>query len=396
MSDLQYPAYSVLALLSAVIVLIPLPWHLEAWNSGTCLYMIWTSLACLNFGINTIVWHNNALNPTPVWCDISSRIIVAVSVAIPCASLCINRRLYRIASIQAVGVTRAEKRRAIFIDLSICIGIPILQLVMEYIVSGHRFDIYEDIGCYPFIYNTPVAYPLSVVWPLVIGLVSAVYCALSIRQFLIRRAEFNKFLSSNTSLTANRYFRLMALATTELMCSTPISAYGMYLNLSGSNVRPWISWADTHYGFSRVDQYPAVIWRSDKQNIIAFELTLWLPIFCAVVFFAFFGFALEARNNYIKAWSIVVKQCSKQIPFQKRGAVRKSRDESLPTYVPRVSSYPYQNTPSSITFSFLDEKCADVDLPTPSVEDAAHHTTQLHTSPSRSDMDDINTSTGVC
>lgn len=87
-----------------------------------------------------------------------------------------------------------QKCRAIFIDLSIGIGIPVVQLVMgkwlpwhipvrsdiatrlEYIVSGHRFDIYEGIGCYPFIYNTPVAYPLSVVWPLIIGLISAVYC----------------------------------------------------------------------------------------------------------------------------------------------------------------------------------------------------------------------------
>lgn len=74
MSDLQYPAYSVLALISAVVVLIPLPWHLEAWNAGTCLYMIWTSIACLNFGINTIIWHNNALNPAPVWCDICTSI----------------------------------------------------------------------------------------------------------------------------------------------------------------------------------------------------------------------------------------------------------------------------------------------------------------------------------
>ena len=41
--------------------------------------------------------------------------------------------------------------------------------------SGHRFDIYEEVGCYPFTYDTPLAYPLSTVWPLVIGAVSAVY-----------------------------------------------------------------------------------------------------------------------------------------------------------------------------------------------------------------------------
>lgn len=65
-----YPAYSVLALLAAFVVLIPLPWHLQALNSGTCLYMIWTALACLNYGVNTIVWRSTVIDYAPVWCDI--------------------------------------------------------------------------------------------------------------------------------------------------------------------------------------------------------------------------------------------------------------------------------------------------------------------------------------
>jgi hypothetical protein len=46
----------------------------------------------------------------------------------------------------------------------------------EYVVSGHRFNIFEDIGCFPATYNTTLAYPLVYAWPLVIGLISAVYC----------------------------------------------------------------------------------------------------------------------------------------------------------------------------------------------------------------------------
>ncbi|OBZ74475.1 Pheromone B alpha 1 receptor [Grifola frondosa] len=180
MPNLEYPAYPILALFAFVIVLVPLPWHFQAWNSGTCLFMMWTALSCLNLGVNSIVWRNDAIDRAPVWCDISSRIIVAVGVAIPCSSLCINRRLYKIASVKTVTISRSDKRRAVAVDLAIALGVPILQLVMEYIVSGHRYDIFEEIGCYPFIYNTPVAYPLSVVWPVVIGLISAVYCVLTL------------------------------------------------------------------------------------------------------------------------------------------------------------------------------------------------------------------------
>lgn len=70
MSDPAYPAFSILTLFGAVLVLIPLPWHLQALNAGTCLFMIWTSIACLNLGINSIIWHGNAIDIAPVWCDI--------------------------------------------------------------------------------------------------------------------------------------------------------------------------------------------------------------------------------------------------------------------------------------------------------------------------------------
>ena len=87
--------------------------------------------------------------------------------------------------------------------MSIGLGIPILQMVLrmsgfffhdevpltnisEFIVEGHRYNIFEDIGCYPFTFNTPIAFPLSIVWPLVIGLVSAVYCGTSTAHAFLR------------------------------------------------------------------------------------------------------------------------------------------------------------------------------------------------------------------
>lgn len=64
------PYFSIAAAVGTVLVLIPLPWHIEAMNTGTCYYMIWTALACLNQLVNSIVWAGNVNNPAPVWCDI--------------------------------------------------------------------------------------------------------------------------------------------------------------------------------------------------------------------------------------------------------------------------------------------------------------------------------------
>ncbi|KDQ50574.1 hypothetical protein JAAARDRAFT_141773 [Jaapia argillacea MUCL 33604] len=300
--------FSALSFISLSFVTVPFYWHLEAWNTGTCLYMGWTAIQLLNLFINSVVFNGHAENVAPVWCDISSRIFVGASVAIPAASLCINRRLYHIASIKTVTKTKAEKRRDIMIDLMIGLGIPLLQMCLQYIVQGHRFNIFEDVGCYPFTWNVTPAYPLTFCWPLAISVVSASYCIRTLRCFAKRRREFNEILSSNRNLTQSRYFRLMCLSGVELVFGIPLSSYSIYLNITGSPIHRWVSWENTHWGFSRVDQFPSILWHNEPTLAASLELSRWLTIFCACIFFAFFGFADEARKHYRLAFTSVAKR----------------------------------------------------------------------------------------
>jgi pheromone a factor receptor len=158
--------YTAFSFIGFVFCAIPFYWHLEgtwkyliigapilslygiAWNTGTCLYMVWVGLGCLLQCINSIVWSKNIIDRAPVYCDIcksldksslenslilrhstATRIQVALNVAIPVCSLCINRRLYKIATMKAVMTTSSEKRRAVKYDLVIGVGIPILQII---------------------------------------------------------------------------------------------------------------------------------------------------------------------------------------------------------------------------------------------------------------------------
>jgi pheromone a factor receptor len=57
--------------------------------------------------------------------------MVGTTVAIPAASLCINRRLYHIASIRRVRITKAEKRQQVLVDLAIGLGLPILEMIIR-------------------------------------------------------------------------------------------------------------------------------------------------------------------------------------------------------------------------------------------------------------------------
>ncbi|KAF8160982.1 pheromone A receptor-domain-containing protein [Crassisporium funariophilum] len=300
--------FSACSFITFILVCIPFPWHLEAWNTGTCLYMAWTGLATLVLFINSVIWNDNAINWAPVWCDITSKIIVGVSVAIPAASLCINRRLYCIAAVRSVMRTKAEKYRAIMIDLAIGLGIPIIVMILHYIVQGHRFNIFQEIGCYPYTYNTPLAYVLVSAPPLVLGLTSGAYSIMSIIAFKKRHTEFKEILSSNSNLNSNRYFRLMALAGIEAVACVPLSITAIVLNATRGEVRPWISWEDTHWGFSRVDQIPSVLWKSDPTTQASLEMTRWLIVVCGLCFFAFFGFADEAQKHYKLAFDSVAKR----------------------------------------------------------------------------------------
>jgi hypothetical protein len=51
--------------------------------------------------------------------------------------------------------------------------------ITDYVVQGHRYNILEDIGCMPAIYNVTWAYPLVFALPLVLGVVAAGYSGMS-------------------------------------------------------------------------------------------------------------------------------------------------------------------------------------------------------------------------
>ncbi|KAI0270665.1 pheromone A receptor-domain-containing protein [Gloeopeniophorella convolvens] len=330
--------YSGFSFVGFVMCAVPFYWHLEAWNTGTCLYMAWTGLGCLMQFVNSVVWDRNMINKAPIYCDISTRIQVGLNVAIPACSLCINRRLYKISTVKAVMITRAEKRRAVLVDLMIGLGIPIIQMALQYVVEGHRFDIFEDFGPYFFTWNTTPAYPLSLCWPLAIGCISLVYCCMTIFQFYKRRRQFSEMISSNRGLNQSRYLRLMALSLIEILGTIPISSYGLYLNTRPGEISKWKSWSDTHFDYSKVEQIASVLWKNEHGSRVGLELYRWSLVLCAFIFFGFFGFADEARKHYRLVYTslasrIGISTTSSSLTGSSRG----------------ISSYPHMSSKGGVT-----------------------------------------------
>lgn len=242
-------------------------------------------------------------------------------------------------------MTPAEKRRAVLVDSLICLLFPLCFITLQYVVQGHRFNIYENIGCAPAIYNTLLSYFINFMWPIIIGLISAFYCVLTLRAFHRRRLEFSQFLSSNQSLTISRYFRLMALATTEICCTTPLAIAVLCLCATSEPIEPWRSWSDTHYQYSRIVQVPALIWRSNEMLVASYETSRWITVLCPLVFFCFFGFVHEARKHHRALFNAALKRLGYQqppLPPQKDPSQQKPKPPrkfalSLPEYSPSSS-----------------------------------------------------------
>src|SRR6266853_654559 len=194
--------------------------------------MAWTGLGCFIQCINSIIWNHNMIDRAPIYSDIGKldniahrhslnyitvvHIQAGLNAAIPACSLCINRRLYKIATAKVVMATPSENRRAVIIDLFIGIGIPIL---------------------------------------------------------------------------------LMALSSIEIFGTIPLGTYWIVSDAK-QGVGPWKSWAYQHGDYSRVIQVPDFMWKNEFDAVVGLEVYRWSLVLCASIFFAFFGFAEEARQHY--------------------------------------------------------------------------------------------------
>ncbi|TDL26936.1 STE3-domain-containing protein [Rickenella mellea] len=315
--DPSYPAFPMLAFLAFVAAVLPFSW-LSNWknNTGILMYMFWLSLACLNLFVNSLIWHDNSIDKAPVWCDISSRIILATGVAIPASTLCIIRRLHHIFAMQWFMVTDKQRRRAIIEDLAIGIGIPVVQVPLQYIVAGRRYWILEGIGCFPRTHNVWPAYILVFGWPVAIGVISGLYGAMTLYACLWKKKQVGSALR-NADMPRDNYFRIVALACSSTFFAAPIGAIFVGMNLSFLD--PYRGWHDTHTFYYDISQVPFVQWQSFTPWLVMFEVHRWSKIACAAIFFAIFGFSSEALRAYRNAfWTVAnivgIKRTPKVLP----------------------------------------------------------------------------------
>jgi pheromone a factor receptor len=111
-----------------------------------------------------------------------------------------------------------------------------------------------------------------------------------------------QFLTSDEEELRRRrwdHLRLLGMASTDAFLTIPIAATMVGLN-AGIGVAPWISWADTHFDFNRVELYPRMYWAMSPISAIMTELTRWSVVASALVFIVIFAPAAVSRRRYLQ------------------------------------------------------------------------------------------------
>ncbi|KAG8724882.1 a-factor receptor [Ceratobasidium sp. 395] len=350
------PVFPVFCFLGIVLSLLPLPKFWKTRNIGALLFIGWSVVGCTIFFVNSLVWAGNTRNPAPLWCDISTKFMIGLSVGITAASLCINRRLYYIITDPTRGsVSNSGTKHNLTIDLLLGIGLPALVMALHYIVQDHRFDILEDYGCWPVTYNTLLSVPLVLFWPVGISTTSLIYAGLTIYHFFNHRANFAKTLSASSSgLTKATYFRLMALAATEIVFSLPWSLFLMISNLTSPLLNPWISWQDTHANWNQINVVPFGFLEGVPTVRLVIEITRWVTPAGAFYFFIYLGVPRDVWTDYQKLFW----KAFKPFGFKPRGPASPSavgRPHRLVSTAPRATSnatpFPVARTPVQVALS---------------------------------------------
>ena len=190
------------------------------------------------------------------------------------------------------------RRRILLRDLPVVLTYTVYRLA--FIVQGHRFNILEDVGCYPAIVNTSLTYFLVTLWPIFIGIASLIFTAMNLHYTQCRRHALDSWMECTTSslLTTSLYIRLVMLGFIALGLSFMASVRDMVSQITGRSVA-WPGWDIVHADFGRVDQIPRTVWVG-RGNYFGFgvELKRWVPVVCALAAFFVLGTTREAGERY--------------------------------------------------------------------------------------------------
>lgn len=156
--------FGTFSLLVAILIFPPLTWHFRNRNVGATVLVACAFYANFISFVNAMIWSND--DPSNWFsgiglCDVEVKLQMYLMAALPAAISCILRALARVMDTERStwGMTKNQKKRGYAIDLTCCVGIPLLQIPGSWIVQPVRYYVFGITGCHP---------ALSISWPMLL------------------------------------------------------------------------------------------------------------------------------------------------------------------------------------------------------------------------------------
>ncbi|KZV63983.1 STE3-domain-containing protein [Peniophora sp. CONT] len=364
----------------------------QSWNLGVAFLCFWMFFENLTLGINAIAWADNTEIKLYVYCDIVTHLQLIASIVKPMATLIITRRLYLITSLRSVEApNKAAKYRDLAIEWTLGLVIPVVVAgPLYYIVQFYRFEVYEGFGCE----NAPDSSVLSILllypWNVIPPLVSIVVYYPRVARTCYRQSrDINDFQHSNDSVSRTNYFRILALASIDIVLTLPVGIANIVLIVVQAGPNPfYFGWTYDHTDWEP-EGYPYAGTQAQGTLTLAeIYFTQWTSPILAFAIFGLFGVTLEARASY---WRIV---CTIGEWFGWRPTLRRARtplgDMKFGQRPPQDMSLGLESQPSCVNHGVRaqeqDAESGHGHAATSGVESGSHNETVEGTRRASSDI----------
>ncbi|OTA25597.1 hypothetical protein BTJ68_11274 [Hortaea werneckii EXF-2000] len=288
--ELVYTSAIVFAFFSLLVTFLIIPPLVQHWrnrNIGATLCVFYAMIMNLMAFINAVLWPNDDLEH---WyngsglCDVEVKLQIAWSVAAPATLICVLRALANAMDTERLSLskTRAQRWRGYAIDLTLCVGIPLLSMIFYFIVQSKRYFLYGISGCVPTATQSYLTVGLIYIPPLLLVLVDAYFALLILYRLCRYRRTFSIILAHNDT-TKSRFLRLYILCIVWLLGIIPLSSWMLSVNL-GSQQEPY-KWVEAH-DYSKWNEIVVI----PSNGNIVFDRFIWLG--CGIMVFLTFGFAI--------------------------------------------------------------------------------------------------------
>ncbi|KZV66104.1 fungal pheromone STE3G-protein-coupled receptor [Peniophora sp. CONT] len=310
-TDITYPLYPIASSLAAASLLLVLltSFVRQSWNLGVAFLCFWLFVENLTGTVNSIAWSDNADIKLAVYCDIVSHLQIITAIVKPMATLIIARRLALIASHRSVELPSKRARRLdLIIDWTLGLAIPLLVTGLSVLIQDARFTVLEGFGCSNSLAPSGVWILLVQTWSIVPPLISITfYYRKVVLLFHRQRRDINRFLHSNGSVSRHSYFRILALASIDILLTLPIGIVILVLVVQagttpGGGLTFYPGSVGLHSNWSPTGFLYSDLLEEGTFAIAELYLSTWTSPFLAFVIFGLFGLTAEARASY---WQIV-------------------------------------------------------------------------------------------